>query len=180
MIATAAESNPSCFLREPLVDLEETLVPDYLRMVSEASGLFNRVRMRMIQARYLKHNWGLTKFCVSQFTGRNPKLGKSGRKAMKQHIAQAKCFEDMEVVIDGWERGEEVFDSIWEVIRSRERETELAVEQLLCTPEERIGLVPKEVLDAPRWPINETRYPRVMEADSPTPDRPIRVQGLAA
>lgn len=33
MIATAAESNPSCFLSEPLEDLEETLIPDYFRMV---------------------------------------------------------------------------------------------------------------------------------------------------
>jgi len=95
MIATAAERNPSCFTPEPLTDLEESLVPDYLRL-----------------ARYLDNNWGLTKFCVSQFSGSNPKLGKSGRKAMKQHISQAKCFEDMAGVIDGWERGEEVFDSI--------------------------------------------------------------------
>jgi tRNA-dihydrouridine synthase 2 len=34
MIATAAEANPSCFSTTPLVDLEETLVPTYLRLVS--------------------------------------------------------------------------------------------------------------------------------------------------
>ena len=35
MIATAAESNPSCFSPTPLVDLEKTLVPPYLRLVGE-------------------------------------------------------------------------------------------------------------------------------------------------
>jgi hypothetical protein len=35
MIATAAESNPSCFSPRPLVDLERTLVLPYLRLVSE-------------------------------------------------------------------------------------------------------------------------------------------------
>lgn len=33
MIATAAESNPTVFSKEPLFDLEHALVPDYLRMV---------------------------------------------------------------------------------------------------------------------------------------------------
>jgi len=35
MVATAAESNPSCFSPEPLEDLEETLIPDYLRLVRD-------------------------------------------------------------------------------------------------------------------------------------------------
>jgi len=160
MIATAAERNPSCFSPEPLVDLEETLVPDYLRL-----------------ARYLDHNWGLTKFCVSQFVGSNPKLGKSGRKAMKQHIAQAKCFEDMEGVVDGWERGRGVFESICQDIRGREE----AEEAELHTPDERIGLTPADVLSTPRWPANARRYPHPAGSDSasPTPShQPIRVDGL--
>ncbi len=33
MIARAAEANPSCFSNTPLTDVEETLVPDYLRLV---------------------------------------------------------------------------------------------------------------------------------------------------
>lgn len=33
MIATAAEANPSCFSPTPLVDVEETLIPAYLRLV---------------------------------------------------------------------------------------------------------------------------------------------------
>lgn len=34
MIATAAESNPSCFSKTPLVDVETTLIPSYIRLVS--------------------------------------------------------------------------------------------------------------------------------------------------
>ena len=34
MIATAAESNPSCFSPGPLVDADQILIPDYLRLVS--------------------------------------------------------------------------------------------------------------------------------------------------
>ncbi len=33
MVASAAETNPSCFLPSPLTDVEETLIPPYLRMV---------------------------------------------------------------------------------------------------------------------------------------------------
>lgn len=34
MIATAAESNPTCFSSTPLMDVETTLIPSYLRLVS--------------------------------------------------------------------------------------------------------------------------------------------------
>lgn len=33
MIATAAESNPTCFSPEPLSDLIKTFVPNYVRLV---------------------------------------------------------------------------------------------------------------------------------------------------
>jgi tRNA-dihydrouridine synthase 2 len=39
MIATAAESNPSCFSSTPLVDVESTLIPSYLRLVSQRSDV---------------------------------------------------------------------------------------------------------------------------------------------
>lgn len=35
MIATAAESNPTCFSSMPLMNLETTLIPSYLRLVSQ-------------------------------------------------------------------------------------------------------------------------------------------------
>lgn len=34
MIATAAESNPTCFSKTPLTDLETKFVPSYIRVVS--------------------------------------------------------------------------------------------------------------------------------------------------
>lgn len=40
MIARAAETNPSCFSGEPLADIEETLVPGYLRLVSQLIWFF--------------------------------------------------------------------------------------------------------------------------------------------
>lgn len=33
MIARAGEANPTCFSDEPLVDLDKTLLPSYLRLV---------------------------------------------------------------------------------------------------------------------------------------------------
>ena len=33
MIATAAESNPTCFDPNPLLELESTLLPQYVRLV---------------------------------------------------------------------------------------------------------------------------------------------------
>lgn len=37
MIATAAEANPSCFSPTPLSDVEETLMPAYMRLVCRAT-----------------------------------------------------------------------------------------------------------------------------------------------
>jgi hypothetical protein len=39
MIATAAEANPSCFSPTPLVDVHQTLIPTYLRVVSRGTKL---------------------------------------------------------------------------------------------------------------------------------------------
>lgn len=39
MIATAAEANPSCFSPTPLSDLEETLIPAYIRLVCQTIDL---------------------------------------------------------------------------------------------------------------------------------------------
>jgi len=37
MIATAAESNPSCFSSTPLTDVEDTLIPAYIRLVRDVA-----------------------------------------------------------------------------------------------------------------------------------------------
>ena len=39
MIATAAEANPTCFSASPLVDLEQTFIPSYIRVVSNPSNI---------------------------------------------------------------------------------------------------------------------------------------------
>lgn len=48
MIATAAESNPTVFAKEPLFDLEQTLCPDYLRLVSPTRPSQCRLRLKPI------------------------------------------------------------------------------------------------------------------------------------
>lgn len=40
MIATAAEANPTCFSPTPLADLEQTLIPAYMRLVRPLSLFF--------------------------------------------------------------------------------------------------------------------------------------------
>jgi tRNA-dihydrouridine synthase 2 len=40
MIATAAESNPSCFSPTPLTDVEDTLIPAYIRLVRYSKYAF--------------------------------------------------------------------------------------------------------------------------------------------
>lgn len=106
---------------------------------------------------------------------------------MKLAISQAKSFEDMESFIDGWERGKIVFDSVCAVISRRgdryeDREPgfddEEEVEERLCTPNERIGLIPLDVLETPRWPVNPRRLPMPFVDHSPTPDSPIRLECL--
>lgn len=49
MIATAAESNPSVFSPTPLVDLESTLVPSYIRLVSSRRLPFFIVTLMRLQ-----------------------------------------------------------------------------------------------------------------------------------
>ncbi|KAH9926510.1 uncharacterized protein B0H18DRAFT_954777 [Fomitopsis serialis] len=101
MIATAAESNPSCFSPTPLVDLEHTLIPSYLRL-----------------SKYLGNNWGVTKFCTSQFQGTRVNASRSDLKNLRAAIQKAKDFEGMEDVI-GTGSGEAEFREIVEAIEKR-------------------------------------------------------------
>ncbi|EPQ60003.1 FMN-linked oxidoreductase, partial [Gloeophyllum trabeum ATCC 11539] len=77
MIATAAESNPTCFDPTPLTDLEKTLVPPYIRM-----------------CKYLDNHWSSTKWCVAQFKGLHPNIPKAEHKAIHDAIAQSKSYAD--------------------------------------------------------------------------------------
>ncbi|KAG6879321.1 hypothetical protein C0992_003538 [Termitomyces sp. T32_za158] len=99
MIARAAEANPSCFSSAPLDDIEQTLVPSYLRL-----------------SRYLDNHWGLTKFCTAQFKAQLVNIKKSDAVEMRQTLAQSKNFDGMNVVVGTW-NGKEEFD---EIVRSIE------------------------------------------------------------
>ncbi|KAJ7146391.1 hypothetical protein C8R44DRAFT_600643 [Mycena epipterygia] len=101
MIARAAESNPSCFSPVPLIDVEKTLCPAYLRV-----------------AKYLNHNWGLTKFCVSQFKGKHVELTKSAQKHYRQLLNGTKGFDGLEEIVGAW-TGEEDFGAIVKTIEAR-------------------------------------------------------------
>ncbi|KAG5654156.1 hypothetical protein H0H81_006868 [Sphagnurus paluster] len=100
MIARGAESNPSCFSPKPLQDVERTLVPSYLRV-----------------AKYLDHNWGLTKFCVAQFKGQHVTIRKAEATLMRQTLAQAKGFSGMDSIVGSW-TGKEEFEEIVRAIET--------------------------------------------------------------
>ncbi|KAJ7194664.1 hypothetical protein GGX14DRAFT_576115 [Mycena pura] len=101
MIARAAEANPSCFAPAPLADLEETLCPAYLRV-----------------ARYLDNNWGLTKFCVSQFKAKHINVDKAAQKRYRQVLHGTKGFDGLEDITGSW-TGAEDFREIVEAIEAR-------------------------------------------------------------
>ncbi|KAF8514200.1 hypothetical protein BU17DRAFT_8432, partial [Hysterangium stoloniferum] len=77
MIATAAESNPTCFDPNPWLDLECTLLPPYVRL-----------------AKHMSIHWSNTKFCINQFKGPCPTLGKAKRKDIKELLARAKSYDE--------------------------------------------------------------------------------------
>lgn len=101
MIARAAEANPSCFSNTPLTDVEETLVPDYLRL-----------------SRYLNSHWSVTKFCVSQFKGHHVNYTKKQEHALREGIVKSRSFDEVEHVVGSW-TGEQVFRDIAAAIEAR-------------------------------------------------------------
>ncbi|KAK0466185.1 uncharacterized protein EV420DRAFT_1617508 [Desarmillaria tabescens] len=112
MIARAAEANPTCFSNTPLTDVEQTLVPDYLRL-----------------SRYLNNHWSLTKFCVSQFKGHHVNYTKKQEHALREAIVKSRSFDEVENIVGSW-TGEQVFQDIAAAIEARpsrrvEHETEI-------------------------------------------------------
>jgi len=108
MIAEAAESNPSCFSPTPLEELEKTFIPSYVLL-----------------ARHLGNHWSNTKFCASQFKGRNPTLGKGARKAMKDVVAKSKDYDGMTNLVGDWKKGAAEFERLKKAISdSRGQATE--------------------------------------------------------
>ncbi|VDC04257.1 unnamed protein product [Peniophora sp. CBMAI 1063] len=103
MIATAAESNPSVFSPTPLADLEQTLIPSYLRL-----------------SKYLDNHWASTKFSVQQFKGTHKVTTKASSRQVREAIIKAKKYEDVESIVGLWS-GEEELRAIERVILERER-----------------------------------------------------------
>ncbi|KIM88910.1 hypothetical protein PILCRDRAFT_813912 [Piloderma croceum F 1598] len=164
MIATAAESNPTCFSSEPLKDLEDTLVPAYIRL-----------------SKYLGNAWGLTKFCVNQFKGTRLRLKKTETQNLHQRLSVAKSYDDV-ADISGSGTGEDEFRQIEQAIASRPdrfhtvnnlaREVQDQEEEVpLSTPPERENPEPPS-LNAPRGPTHPLRMiipAGVSGHDAPTP-----------
>ncbi|KAF8435630.1 hypothetical protein L210DRAFT_3550210 [Boletus edulis BED1] len=101
MIATAAEANPTCFSSTPLMDVETTFIPSYLRL-----------------SRYLDNHWALTKFCVSQFKAPRTERSKTEAHRFKTHIIAAKEYDGLTELVGEW-TGEKDFADIVSAIEAR-------------------------------------------------------------
>ncbi|KAK0481396.1 hypothetical protein IW261DRAFT_1681143 [Armillaria novae-zelandiae] len=84
-----------------LTDVEETLVPDYLRL-----------------SRYLNSHWSVTKFCVSQFKGRHVNYTKKQEHALREGIVKSRSFDEVEHIVGSW-TGEQVLRDIAAAIGAR-------------------------------------------------------------
>ncbi|THH13675.1 hypothetical protein EW146_g6566 [Bondarzewia mesenterica] len=101
MIATAAESNPTVFSPIPLVDLESTLVPPYVRL-----------------CKYLDNHWASTKFCIAQFKGSHVNITKANGKTLRDALVKSKGYADLDATIGSW-NGEEEYAEIVKAIEAR-------------------------------------------------------------
>jgi len=100
MIARGGEANPTCFSDTPLVDLDKTLIPSYLRL-----------------AKYLDNHWSLTKFCIAQFKGDRVNVKKAESTKLRQALAQAKGYDTMTEFVGEW-TGE---DEMKQIIKAIEK-----------------------------------------------------------
>ncbi|PCH34386.1 FMN-linked oxidoreductase [Wolfiporia cocos MD-104 SS10] len=187
MIATAAESNPTCFSPTPLVDLEQTFIPQYIRL-----------------CKYLNNHWSSTKFCTSQFKGPHVNTSRADTKVFHEAIMHAKGYDDIASRVKPW-TGEEEFKAIVATIESRhgriaplklpEQESESAIASKALTPEVQkngeagiekqdelvtppTGEPDPAVMNAPLGPANEAcvPMPAMLTGDLPTPT-PAPVSG---
>jgi len=115
MIARSAETNPTCFSTTPLVDLDTTLVPAYLRLVSFFPLNLDTVQRAAIQSKYFNHNWGLTKFCITQFKGERVAVKKHEATNLRQMLSKAKEFDAVKEIVGEW-TGEDEMREIIEAI----------------------------------------------------------------
>ncbi|KAI9569497.1 hypothetical protein HD554DRAFT_2091622 [Boletus coccyginus] len=152
MIATAAESNPTCFSSTPLIDVETTLIPSYLRL-----------------SRYLDNHWALTKFCVSQFKAPRTERSKTEAHRFKTHIVTAKGYDDLTELVGEW-TGEKDLADIVSAIQTR-RPRLLTVDDLpadLDAASAKNGTLESEAEDA----LEEELRPVSTPSERPNPELP--------
>ncbi|KAG5720909.1 tRNA-dihydrouridine synthase 2 [Termitomyces sp. T112] len=144
MIARAAEANPSCFSPCPLEDIEQTLIPSYLRL-----------------SKYFDNHWGLTKFCTAQFKAQHINVKKTDAVAMRHMLAQSKSFDGMNEAVRTWS-GKEEFD---EIVRSIEANPP---RKHRLPPPPPVVVKQKEVADTP-----ETTPPGTQNPEPPGSGAPL-------
>lgn len=169
MIATAAESNPTCFSSTPLIDVETTLIPSYLRLVSQCSNAHVLPHLMHPQSRYLDNHWALTKFCVSQFKAPRTERSKTEAHRFKTHIVTAKGYDDLTELVGEW-TGEKDFADIVSAIQTR-RPRLLTVDDLpadLDAASAKNGTLESEVEDA----LEEELRPVSTPSERPNPELP--------
>ncbi|KAL1739904.1 hypothetical protein HDZ31DRAFT_48561 [Schizophyllum fasciatum] len=152
MIARAAESNPSCFSPTPLVDVEKTLYPAYIRV-----------------AKYVNNPWPLTKFCVGQFKGTHIETTKKGTVDLRTQISKANSYDKVADIAGAW-TGEEDYKEIVRAIEARppRRPRFLADSLALHTPPNTQNPEPPSMGVPTTFPDPST-IPAVTGRDAPTP-----------
>jgi tRNA-dihydrouridine synthase 2 len=149
MIATAAESNPTCFSSTPMTDLEENLVPPYLRLVC-CRGLGTQQSLIVFQSKYLDNHWSLTKFCIAQFKGTYLNLTKAEGRIRREAITKAKGYDDVSEMVVSWTGEEE----LREIANALEARIPKDLEEVTRTPPGTVNPEPPG-MGAPFGPSNE-------------------------
>lgn len=120
MIATAAESNPTCFSTAPLTDLIKTFTPGYVRLVGSLENLCSmHVLINFYQCRHLDNHFSSTKFCSMSFKGGSKTMKKSERQELQLKLHKAKKYDDLNGFVGNIWNGEEEMKEIARAIDSR-------------------------------------------------------------
>ncbi|KAF8963964.1 hypothetical protein BDZ97DRAFT_1904758 [Flammula alnicola] len=150
MIARGAESNPSCFSTNPLKDVENTLLPAYLRL-----------------SQYLENHFSLTKFCANQFKGARVEITKTESHALRQAVTQAKDYDNLKDVMGSSTGEEELLEIIKSIEENPPREHRMIMEETVVDSMEETAVDPMEETTVDS--MEETAIDS-LEVDSPTPE----------
>ncbi|KAG8961334.1 hypothetical protein FRC03_005508 [Tulasnella sp. 419] len=157
MIATAAESNLSCFREGPLADANTELIPKYVRLAS-----------------YFGNAWGNSKHCFSQF--KSPasvapvRTTKDEKKNFRERLSQAKYYPDLVPLIGALEGGKEFLDELNVLLAEREVQGRLI--HLVKNPPNHDSVDGKS--DAPA-PVTDSEFPILPPEPLQSSDQPVPV-----